>query len=142
MAFPSEIKREAVKAAIRQHPAGDAVLQSLYPGRKASDLGKDELQAVCTALSLDKAAIEAAAVPSLPAGAAPMAGVPEPFPGLHPVTGTTDVETETAVETEQQTHEPVSTDTTPDTIENELTEIRSLIVTGGLAALDEMLRDL
>jgi MoxR-like ATPase len=117
VAYPSHVARSALRRALREHPAADTVLA----GRLVNTLTQGELINGLKTLGLDHVAIAAAAL-----------NAPAPHQLVElPCDNLPQAETIDAPGTIE-----------PDAIETELQGIRSLIGSGGFAALDDKLRSL
>ena len=118
MAYPSHVARSALRRALREHPQGETVLA----GRLVNSLTMHELYNALQTLGINPIDIGKHAMSS-----PPLNSQPEPTCDNLP-----QDETETAIAAVVE----------PDAIETELQGIRSLIGSGGFAALDDKLRSL
>jgi len=118
VAYPSHVARSALRRALREHPQAETILQ----GRLVNTLTQGELINGLKTLGLDHVAIAAAAL-----------NAPAPHQLVElPCDNLPQAESETAIAAVVE----------PDAIETELQGIRSLIGSGGFAALDDKLRSL
>jgi MoxR-like ATPase len=123
MAYPSHIARGALRHALRTHPDRDTVLN----GRRVNDLTLGNLYDALRHLNVDpEGIIEATRL------VASNTGKPSNWN-----------ETPEPADTDEDTAPmPDATPDAPDAIETEVQTIRSLIMTGGFATLDDRLRQL